>query len=126
MINSKSIFKKILREWGHDVLLQRRLSDDGLYSDRFERVTTRHITAASRYLASTKEEEIEGIIINSDRIYYFESSINPNSGDRIYESSPAGLNDYIIYVIEECYPVRGRLGEIHYWTVGATKESPSS
>jgi hypothetical protein len=76
MINTAKAFQKILREWGHDVLIQRRLSDDGVYSDRFEKVTTRHITAASRYLASTKEETTEGVIINSDRIYYFAPAIN--------------------------------------------------
>lgn len=126
MINSKMVFKKILKEWGHDILLQRRLSDDGMYSDRFERVTTRHVTAASRYLASTKEEQREGLVTNSDRIYYFESKTNPKPGDRIYETSQSDLEDYSLYLIEECYPVRGRYGNIEFWTVGASKEEPAS
>lgn len=126
MINSKSVFKKILKEWGHDILLQRRLSDDGMYSDRFEKITTRYVTAASRYLASTKEERMEGLVVNSDRIYYFESIVNPKPGDRIYEESESPLEDYTLYLIEECYPVRGRYGNIDFWTVGATKEEPAT
>lgn len=126
MINAKGVFNKILKEWGHDVLLQRRLSDDGMYSDKFERITTRHVTAASRYLASTKEESIEGLLINSDRIYYFEAKINPKPGDRIYETSHSPLEDYALYLIEDCYPVRGRYGELNFWTVGASKEEPAS
>jgi len=126
MINTKSIFKNILRQWGHDVLLQRRLSDDGMYSDKFEKVTTRHVTAASRYLASTKEEQIEGLLVGSDRIYYFESSVNPKTGDRLYEESLSNLEDYSLFLIEECYPVRGRSGRIDFWTVGASKEKPAS
>ena len=126
MINSKLVFKKLLKEWGHDILLQRRLSDDGMYSDRLEKITTRYVTAASRYLASTKEEQSEGLLINSDRIYYFESKINPKSGDRIYEESFSSLEDYSIFLIEDCYPVRGRHGNLDFWTVGASKESPAS
>lgn len=126
MINTKRVFRNILKEWGHDILLQRRLSDDNMYSDVLERVTTRHVTAASRYLASSKEEQREGVIINSDRVYYFESEINPKSGDRIYEGSLSFLEDYVLYVLEECYPVRGRYGKIEYWMCGATKEEPAS
>lgn len=125
MINSKVVFKKILKEWGHDVLIQRRLSDDGMYSSKFEKVTTRSVTSA-RYLASTKDEQNEGVFVNSDRVYYFESAIRPNPGDRIYEESESSLEDYILYGIEECYPVRGRGGKIDFWTVGATKLEPSS
>lgn len=126
MINAKKVFKQILRQWGHDVLLQRRLSDDNIYSDKLERVTTRHANAASRYLASTKEEEIEGLSINSDRIYYFESEVNPKPGDRVYEGSFSLLEDYVLYVLEECYPVRGRYGKVEYWMCGATKEETAS
>jgi len=126
MINTKKIFKTILREWGHDILFQRRLSDDGLYSDKLEKITTRHVTSASRYLASTKEEQIEGLIINSDRIYYFEAQINPKSGDRIYEGSFSLLENYVLYEIEESYPVRGRYGKIEYWMCGASKEETAS
>lgn len=126
MINAKRVFRNILREWGHDVLIQRRLSDNNMYSDKLERVTTRYTVAATRYLASSKEEEREGVTINSDRIYYFETSVNPKPGDRIYEGSFSFLEDYVLYVIEECYPVRGRYGNVEYWTCGATKEEPAS
>lgn len=122
MINAKKVFRQILREWGHDVLLQRRLSNDNIFSDKLERITTRHSTTASRYFSSAKQEDKEGIKINSDRVYYFESEVNPKSGDRIYEGSFSNLQDYILYVLEECYPVRGRYGKVDYWMCGATKE----
>jgi len=122
MINPRRVFRNILREWGHDVLLQRRLSNDNIYSEKLERVTTRHSTTASRYFASAKQENKEGVMINSERVYYFESNINPKSGDRVYEGSFDTLQDYILYVLEECYPVRGRYGQVEYWMCGATKE----
>ncbi len=54
-------------------------------------------------------------------IYYFEASANPKSGDRIYEEYPTGVQ---IYLIDQATPVKGRLGKIVYWVVGATRESP--
>lgn len=126
MINTKRVFRNILKEWGHDVLIQRRLSDDNQYSDVLERVTTRHTTTASRFLASSQQEEMEGVVINSDRIYYFESEVNPKSGDRVYEGSFSLLENYVLYVLEECYPARGRYGKVEYWICGATKEEPAS
>lgn len=122
MINIKGTFKQILRDWGHDVLLQRRLSDENLFSDRLERVTTRHVNSAARFLGSTKDEETEGVYINSDRIYYFQHNVNPHSGDRVYEENPSPLHKYTTYILEECYPVRGRHGKIEYWMCGASKE----
>jgi hypothetical protein len=122
MINAKRVFRNILREWGHDILLQRRLSDDNIYSEKLERITTRHSTTASRFLSSAKQEEREGVVINSERVYYFESEINPKPGDRVYEGSFSSLQDYTLYVLEDCYPVRGRYGKVEYWMCGATKE----
>lgn len=126
MINTKRVFRNILREWGHDVLLQRRLSDDNVYCEKLERVTTRHTTASSRFLSSSKQENMEGTMINSDRVYYFESEVNPKPGDRVYEGSFSELHDYVLYELEDCYPVRGRRGEVQYWICGSTKEEQTS
>jgi len=120
MINAKNIIKKILREWGHDILYQRRISDDFSYSEVLERITTRSQLAKSSRIAVTSEEQIEGYLL-----YYFESSVNPQSGDRIYEESFTNLNETIIYRIDDAYGVRGRFGEVNYWVVGATKETPA-
>lgn len=125
MINAKNIIKKILREWGHDILYQRRISDDFSYSEVLERITTRSQLAKSSRISSTLEEEIEGNVVNSDLVYYFESSVNPQSGDRIYEESFTDLDQTIIYKVDNAYGVRGRFGEINYWIVGATKETPA-
>lgn len=125
MINAKNIIKKILREWGHDILYQRRMSDDFSYSEVLERITTRSQFAKSSRIAVTSEEQVEGYFVNSDLIYYFESSVNPKSGDRIYEESFTDLDQTIIYRIDDAYGVRGRFGEINYWMVGATKETPA-
>lgn len=125
MINAKRTFQKLLREWGHDILLQRRLSDDFVYSDTLERYTTRSYVPRKSSLALSKEEMPEGIVVIEDIIYYFEDYVNPKSGDRIYEECFNNLDSAIIYLIDNTYPVRGRYGEVTYWIVGATKEVPS-
>jgi len=125
MIDPKKAFRKILREYGHDILLQRRVSDDFLYSTNLERLTTRHFFPSSEVLAQAQKEDNEGINTNVDLIFYFESEVNPKQGDRIYEESPSNINDPNVYLIDFAAPVRGRMGKIVYWTVGATRERPS-
>jgi len=124
MINAKRVFKKILKEWGHDVFLQRRLSDDFVYNDILERYTTRSTLPRNMSLANAQEEMPEGLVTNSELVYYFEYNVNPKPGDRIYEQSFNSLEDSVIYKIDDSYPVRGRLGEVNYWVVGATREKP--
>lgn len=126
MIDAKRVFRKILRDWGHDILYQRRLSDDFVYSDTLERITTRSMVAKTSAMATRLEEQVEGYVVNSDLIYYFEDWVEPKSGDRIYEEGDGSLDDAIVYLIDSSYGVRGRHGKINYWIVGATKESPSS
>lgn len=125
MINAKRVFNKILKEWGHDIFLQRRVSDDFVYNDVLERHTTRSTLPRTIALANAQEEVPEGTIVNSEIVYYFEHAVNPKAGDRIYEQSYNSLEDSIIYKIDDAFPVRGRLGEINYWVVGATREVPS-
>ena len=124
MINPEKTFKKILREYGHDILLQRRISDDFLYSETFERITTRHFFPSSEALAQAQREDNEGINTNVDLIFYFESEVNPKQGDRIYEESPSNVNDPNIYLLDFAAPVRGKFGKIVYWIAGATRERP--
>jgi hypothetical protein len=125
MIDPKRAFKKILREWGHDVLLQRRLDDNFLYSDTFERVTTRHYFPSAEALAQVQREDNEGFNTNVDLIFYFEDSVRPKQGDRIYEESDININEPNIYMIDFAAPMRGRGGNVVFWTVGASRERPS-
>jgi hypothetical protein len=120
MIDIERVFKKTLREWGHDILLQRRLNDSMKYASKVEKITTRRSSPALRSQANTLSEDIEGLTVNSEMLYYFESHINPKSGDRIYEDYPTGRQ---VFLIDESVPVIGRFGKIAYWVVGATKES---
>jgi hypothetical protein len=124
MIKEKALFKKILREWGHDILLQRRLSDDFVYSDSLERFTTRSYVPRKSSLMASKQEGPEGIFVDSDMLYYFEAEVLPKAGDRIYEEPFNDLNATIIYLIDDAYAVRGRHGQVAYWIVGSTRELP--
>jgi hypothetical protein len=124
MINAKRVFQKILKEWGYDIFLQRRLSDDFVYEDTLERYTTRSVYPRNISLAKAQEEMPEGVITNSDLIFYFEANVNPKPGDRIYEESFNSLEQSVMYKIDDAYPVRGRFGEVNYWIVGATREIP--
>lgn len=124
MINAAKTFKKILREYGHDIIYQRRISDDFLYSDNFERITTRHFYPSSEALAQAQREDSEGINTNVDVIYYFEESVYPKQGDRIYEESFSNVNNPNVFLIDYAAPVRGRMGKIVYWIAGATREIP--
>ena len=125
MINERRVFAKVLKDWGHDILYQRRISDDFVYCDILERITTRSMVARNATLAMGLQEGAEGYYVNSEYIYYFEHNVNPKSGDRIYEESFDSLEDARIMVVDDCYPYRGRGGKVSYWIVGATKEKPS-
>lgn len=120
MIDIERTFKKTLRQWGHDILLQRRLTDNMKYSSRVEKVTTRRSSPALKAQANMLSEDPEGLTANSEMLYYFESNVNPKTGDRIYENYPTGKQ---VFLIDQAVPVMGRYGRIAYWVVGATKES---
>jgi hypothetical protein len=122
MIDLVKTFRATLKQWGHDILLQRRLNEDMLYSARMEKTTVRSYNAQLNNQTNALAENIEGLTINSEMIYFFDSLANPKSGDRIYEEYPTGLQ---IFLIDQSTPIKGRLGKIVYWVVGATRESPS-
>jgi len=79
MIKEKALFKKVLKEWGHDIFLQRRTSDDFVYSETLERYTTRSHMPRKSALMTAKEEVPEGVFSNSDLLYYFEEEVRPKS-----------------------------------------------
>jgi hypothetical protein len=122
MIDLVKTFKATLKQWGHDILLQRRLDNNMLYSARLEKITVRSYNAQLNNQTNALAENIEGLTVNSEMIYYFDGLSNPKSGDRIYEEYPTGVQ---IFLIDQCTPVKGRLGKIVYWVAGATRERPS-
>jgi hypothetical protein len=122
MIDAKRSFKKILREWGHDVYIQRILPN-GDYSTNFERVTTRQVGQSGVSSSLASQEQTEGLDIKYDAVYYFEDVVNPREGDRIYENYSVKKNkQFTIFTVDTATPIRGRLGKINFWTVGATRE----
>lgn len=121
MINLEKSFLNILKKWGYDVFIQRK-KPNGNYEENLQKVTTRSVFPRGRFLAKETDEEPEGILTNSDVVYYFEGSVNPGEGDRIYEMIPNASSKYTIYLIDTSAPIRGKGGKIIYWTVGATRE----
>ncbi len=121
MINLEKSFLNILKKWGYDVFLQRKKAN-GNYEQNLQQVTTRSVYQRGRFLSKAAEENEEGINVNSDVVYYFESSVNPGEGDRIYEMIPNVSDKYTIYSIDTSSPIRGKGGKIIYWIVGATRE----
>lgn len=122
MIDIKRSFKKILREWGHNVYLQRILSN-GNHSSQFQMVTTRQVGQAGLVNINAAQEMPEGISTNYDAVYYFEDNVNPREGDRIYENfSLKVTKNFTMFRIDAVTAVRGRQGKINYWVVGATRE----
>lgn len=122
MIDPARTFKSTLRQWGHNILFQRRLDDNMTYSSKMERITVRSFSAQLYNQTNALAENIEGLTVNSEMIYYFDSPANPKTGDRIYEELPTGVQ---IFLIDQATGVRGRFGKIVYWIVGATRERPS-
>ena len=121
MIDIQKSFAKKLKQWGYNVLLQRKTLN-GNYENTLEQVTTRSVFPGGMMNARSAQEETEGIAVNSNIIYYFESLVNPGEGDRIYEMIPNIANKYTIYVIDTSSPMRGKGGKIVFWTVGASRE----
>ena len=122
MIDAKRSFNRILRQWGHDVYVQRILAN-GNHSDHFERVTTRQVGQSGAANSNSTQEYDEGLLTNYDAVYYFEENIFPKEGDRIYENYSLKVNkNYTVFRIDTVSAIRGRLGEINYWVVGATRE----
>lgn len=128
MANMRSEFESILRQYGHDIFLQRRTQNtSGLptYSDTLERHTVRFSVTATRTIPKTQAEQMEGITNTSERIYYFKNDANPYEGDRIYESDLRNEENKTVWVIDQAIPMRGLGGNIVYWYAGATRIKPN-
>jgi len=122
--------EQILAQWGHDILLQRRVKEvgTGVYNTRpnhgftnvLEKHTVRERQPFADSLTNILEERVEGKTADVDMLFYFRWNVNPDSGDRIYEKDPRG---YFTYIIDWAQPFRFLNGRIEYWKVGATLEN---
>lgn len=131
MANLRRTFHGILRDYGHNVLLQRRLPDvfDSphpvpQFENKFEKLTTRYMYPRSAGLALTAEEQEEGVIRNADIVYYFEYMVEPHEGDRIYELGLDFKTTKSTWIIDMAWAYRGKGGRVEYWACGCSRETP--
>jgi hypothetical protein len=121
MIDPKSTVRNLLRNWGHNILLQRLVDEKSMaYSSRLQRYTVIAFWTGSIGFTNAMREAPQGLAVSSEVVYYFEYDVNPKSGDRIYEDLPNGEE---VFSIDFAAPARGRGGKINFWTAGATRET---
>lgn len=145
MQDLRLVFKNLMQKWGTNVYLQRKnyaAVAQGPYKDApnhgysvpVERWTIRmHIPGrGSTRLASTRNEEIEGIVTDVDMIFYFPWDSNPKEQDRIYVSDDrynvptnTDYSGHELYVVEYAMPMRGWGGRIEFYEVGAVRKDPN-
>ena len=130
-MNLRSEFDAILREWGHDVLLQRRINPfeeenrETMFSNTLEKWTVRHRLPSNASLPNAQNEAAQGIMHEVDMLYYFSHEAVPREGDRIYEETEGFPDDFITWIISYSLPMKGKGGELVYWVVGVIRETPS-
>lgn len=121
-------FDSVMQKYGHDIILQRRINsytaERPEYAANLEMHTVRHMYGSSTGLPNIASEELEGIVHDSDMVYYMRWDSNPKSGDRIYENIDLYPNNLMLYLIDFSVPMRYIGGRIEYWTVGASQEEP--
>lgn len=132
--NLERALNGILRNWGHDVLLQRRTPDGKDWMKNLERHTVRHMYPSTRGLPQVMQERPEGLVHTVDMIYYFRADAKPREGDRIYESDerynghncmncdPPGQTTWLI---DYALAMRGKRGEVVFYACGVTREEPN-
>lgn len=125
----RSDFEAVLKNYGHDVYLQRASIDpernELIYSNSLEKHTTRYSVGIHRNLPRSGEEAMEGILNTTDRTYYFKYDVKPFEGDRIYDYLDRAENDQEVYLIQATVAMRGEDGQVTFWTAGATRTWPN-
>lgn len=129
-------FHKILREWGHDVLIQRRIHergtglfslppDNNYFANKLEKWTVYSTFAGRKMsLADVQEERPEGWVHTVNMIYYFQATAKVKEGDRIYEPDDRyPPNNYESYIIEYARVVRDKGGKPLFYEVGVVREN---
>ena len=123
-------FDKILKSYGHNILLQRRIVDTaaGIYASRenhgfdtkLERHTVRsRLAGKSGSVPDIKMEKMEGMVQDVDQLFYFRWDAKPDKHDRIYEEEVMGTETFII---DWAQAMRGPNGQLIYWVAGANIE----
>lgn len=122
-------FETIIRKYGHNIYLQRRSKDadcpsEALYPDVLEKHTVRFSIANTRSLMGRTQEQMEGILSTSERIYYFLINAHPFDGDRIYDYDE-NAKIQTIWTVDTSIPMRGLNGNIEYYSAGVTRTLPN-
>jgi len=118
----------ILKRYGHDIYLQRRINDYTSETPEYETKLSKHTVRRSyvKKLGSVTQEDPEGITHDFDMMFYFESTANPQEGDRIYDDIEKTPGEMSTWLIDIALPMRFRNGRVEYWAVGVSREHPSS
>lgn len=129
-MNLRNVVDQLLKQWGHDILLQRRVNpwteERAVFTRQLERHTTRKMHSSSTYLASLRDEQFEGVLADLDLVYWFRWDVNPTQGDRIYDNITNGVpENQEIYVIDKAVPLKGHHGRVEFWACGCTQKKPN-
>lgn len=127
-MSMRSDFESILKNYGHDVYLQRHTLGPGgeiEYSNSLEKHTSRFSIGVFRSLPSSREEAIEGIFNTSERAYYFKYDVHPFENDRVYDYNDRAPSTQEIWLIDAAVGMRGEDGRIIYYVAGVTREEPN-
>lgn len=123
MATLKRGLEHILKNYGHNILLQRWNDDTQTFECKLERHTVRHMYPAVRGVPKVEQNRVEGVVHDVDMIYYFDVTAAPKERDRIYERD-AGLGKESRWIIDYAIPMRWHKGKILFFEVGATREWP--
>lgn len=127
-IDEREHFDWVLKNWGNDILLQRR-GRDGEYTNTFERHTVRISVATSMTLFRGLVYRTEGETVDAGWTFYFRHDADPRVSDRIYEyerrHTDVEIGKQTVYDITDSYPVKGRSGYIAFYAVRAQRRRPT-
>ena len=139
MKDLRTVFSQLVREWGVDVLLQRRIyrTGEGIYSQpepdpndqrywspQLERYTVRTTFAGRKLsLSDTMEARPEGWIHTIPILFYFPWDASPAEGDRIYLQNERFPNKLTTFIVTYASAEYGRFGKIAFFTCGTIRET---
>lgn len=123
MIDLRQEMHKILKNWGHNIYLQRWKNNR--YDDALEKITVRYTYPRLASLGATQDFVKEGIVQDVDILYHFPWDTSPRENDRIYEEDPRFASNHTMWKVKYALPVRGRGGRIEYWICGCNREIPT-
>lgn len=131
MIDLRKTFDNLMRDAGHQILLQRRSLDDTdnphpqkIWADQLEKHTVRHRYGRNTGLPNVLTTAPEGQIHDADMVYYFRYDADPREGDRIYEMDSRFKEKLATLLISFAIPMRGKNGRVEYWVAGTVREQP--